>query len=270
MALRPTFLMAVRPKRMALPCGVKSASEKSTSGGSTGMFISRHSLMYLTTFSGFEISDESSAAMNSIGIVGFEIGRLIGDQRVGRGVRLIEAVSGELRHQIEDLADCGFGMAESRSTAHEAVALLGHRRGIFFAHGAAQQIGLAQGVAGEDVGDPHHLLLIDDDAERVFENSLELRQQELHFAASPLALDEVVDHIHRSGTVERIQRGQILDRVGLVAAQNVAHAGRFKLKDAGGERGVKDPPEGLGIVQRDHLDVQLSRRGSARSASGNR
>ena len=32
------------------------------------------------------------------------------------------------------------------------------------AHGAAQEIGAAQRVAGELLGDLHHLLLVDDDA----------------------------------------------------------------------------------------------------------
>ena len=67
MALRPTFLMAVRPKRMPVGLGVKSAPEICTSGGSTAMPISRHSLMYLTTFSGLEISELNNAAMNSTG-----------------------------------------------------------------------------------------------------------------------------------------------------------------------------------------------------------
>ena len=70
MALWPTFLMAARPKPIACPVslmGVKFASEICTFGGTTEMFISRHSEMYLTTFSGFEVSLVSSAAMNSTG-----------------------------------------------------------------------------------------------------------------------------------------------------------------------------------------------------------
>ncbi len=51
----------------AVMMGVKLASETCTFGGTTGMFISRHSEMYLTTFSGFEVSLVRSAAMNSTG-----------------------------------------------------------------------------------------------------------------------------------------------------------------------------------------------------------
>ena len=71
MALWPTFLIAARPKPMAFPfsvcMGVKFASDICTFGGTTGMFISRHSPMYFTTFSGFDVSLVSSAAMNSTG-----------------------------------------------------------------------------------------------------------------------------------------------------------------------------------------------------------
>ena len=38
-------------------------------------------------------------------IVRLQIGRVIGEQGVGGGVRLVEAVSGELRHQVENLLD---------------------------------------------------------------------------------------------------------------------------------------------------------------------
>ena len=43
-------------------------------------------------------------------VVGLEPGGVIGEQRVGGGVRLVEAVSGELLHQIEDAACFVFGV----------------------------------------------------------------------------------------------------------------------------------------------------------------
>src|SRR5579864_189058 len=67
MALRPTFFTAASPKRIALSCGVKYASLTLMLGGSTGISISRHSLMYLTTLSVLPICDVSKAAMNSTG-----------------------------------------------------------------------------------------------------------------------------------------------------------------------------------------------------------
>ena len=66
-ALCPTFFTAASPKRIASPCGVKYASLTFTSGGSTAMPISRHSLMYFTTSSVLPETEVSSAAMNSTG-----------------------------------------------------------------------------------------------------------------------------------------------------------------------------------------------------------
>ena len=56
------------------------------------------------------------------------------------------------------------------------VALLGHLLGIFLAHGAAQQIGFAQGVAGEHVGYLHYLLLVDDDSQRLLQQGFQFGQ----------------------------------------------------------------------------------------------
>ena len=63
----PTFLIAASPNPIASPAGVKFESEMCTFGGNTGMFISRHSEMYFTTFSGFDVSLVSNAAINSTG-----------------------------------------------------------------------------------------------------------------------------------------------------------------------------------------------------------
>jgi hypothetical protein len=48
--------------------------------------------------------------------------------------------------------------------------------GILLAHGLAQHVGLPEREAGDRLRDPHHLLLVGDDAVGVGENRLELRQ----------------------------------------------------------------------------------------------
>ena len=101
----PTFLIAHSPKRIASPSGVKFLSDLLTSGGRTRMPMSRHSLMYFTTFAVLPVSDVSSADMNSSGVVRLQIRRDVGEVRVGRRVRLVEAVPRELLHQVEDLFD---------------------------------------------------------------------------------------------------------------------------------------------------------------------
>ncbi len=87
---------------------------------------------------------------------------------------------------------------------------------------------------------------------------LQFRKIVLDCLASVLALDEVVEHaaLNGAGTVKRIQRGQVFHAARLVAAQNVAHARRFELKYAAGERLAEDLV-GFWIVQRQIFQHQL-------------
>ena len=107
-------------------------------------------------------------------IVRLQIGGLVGDQRVGRGVALVEAVFGETLQQIEDRIGMRALDAALGRAFDEILALRLHLRADLLAHGAAQQIGLAERIAGEDLRGLHHLFLIDDDAVGLFQDRLEL------------------------------------------------------------------------------------------------
>ena len=176
-----------------------------------------------------------------------QIRGVIGEQRIGRRVRLVEAVPGKLRHQIEDLLDLLRRISVLHRALHKALALRRHFLGFLLAHGAPQQIGVAQRIAGEAVGDLHHLFLIDDHAQRLLKNLFQFRQFVFDFSAPVFALDEVVDHaaLNRPGPIERVQSGQVFNRIRLVAPQHVPHAVRFKLEHAGRQPAVKDFLVGL-------------------------
>ena len=106
-------------------------------------------------------------------MVGLQIGGLVSDDAISGGVRFVEAIAGELGHQLEDIIGLRRFDALGLGARHEALLLGIHLRLDLLAHGAAQQIGLAQRVAREDLGDLHHLLLIDDDAVGLLEDRLE-------------------------------------------------------------------------------------------------
>ena len=128
-------------------------------------------------------------------------------------MRLVEAVAGELLHQVEDLLDLLLREAAFQRAFDEALALLRHLLGLLLAHRAAQQVGVAQRVAGEPVRDLHHLFLVDDDAVGFLEDLLQLGQIVDDLLAAVLAVDEVVDHaaLNRAGAIERVERAEILD-----------------------------------------------------------
>ena len=124
-----------------------------------------------------------------------------------------------------------------RGTARqEFFALRGHYICFFLAHRAAQDVGIAQRVSSKAVGDFHHLFLKDDDAPGFRKNFLQLRQVIGDFFLALFAPDEFVNHaaLDWPGAIEGVERGEIFDLRGLVALQDVAHAVRFKLEDAGG------------------------------------
>jgi hypothetical protein len=63
------------------------------------------------------------------------------------------------------------------------------------------------------------------------------------------ALDEIRDQVHRPGTVERDQRGDVLDGTDLKLAAQIAHPAGFQLENADGV-GLVEQVVGLGVVQR--------------------
>ena len=174
-------------------------------------------------------------------MMGFEIGGLIGDQRVSRRVRFIETVAGELFHQVEQLRGQPFFDVARHCAVDENVALLGHLFGIFLAHRAAQHIRAAQRVAADDLRDLHHLLLIHDHTvsrlERDFQFGMKINRRRF----SVLAVDEVFHHarFQRAGTIQRDQRHDVFKGVGLQPLDQIFHTARFQLEYGGGVAGLQ-------------------------------
>jgi len=142
---------------------------------------------------------------------------LIADQRVGRGVRLVEAVAGEFFHQVEDGVGLGFLDAIGGRAGQESGALPGHLLDVLLAHRAAQQVGGAQRVAADDLRHLHDLLLVDHDAVGLAQDRLDARVGIAHLLAAVLARDEAGDQVHRPGPVQRAQRDDVLERSGLAS-----------------------------------------------------
>ena len=142
----------------------------------------------------------------------------------------VEAVTGELLHQVEDRAG-GFGIhALGAGAVDEDAALALHLVGLLLAHGPAQQVGVAQRVTGQLLGDLHHLLLVDHDALGLAEQRLQIRVQVLGFLAPVLALYVVGNQVHGPRPVERDQRNDVFQPVRLQLGGQLAHARRFHLE----------------------------------------
>ncbi|MET3868693.1 hypothetical protein ABIC20_006002 [Methylobacterium radiotolerans] len=192
--------------------------------------------------------------------VRLQVGSLVGQQRVGRRVALVEAVIGELGEQVEDLVGLGLGQAALGAALQEPVALRVHLGADLLAHGAPEHVGLAERVAGEHLGDLHHLFLVDDDAEGLLQHRLQLRVRVpgrlVAGVAAELALAVDRDVGHRARPVERHQGDDVLQPVGLHLAERLAHAGRFHLEHAD-RLAPAHGPVGVRVVERQRGEVDV-------------
>ena len=189
-------------------------------------------------------------------VIRLHIGGLVRDQRIGGRMALVEAVIGELGEQIEDLRRLGLRHPPLDRAIDEALALLVHLGADLLAHGAAQEIGFAQRVARQRLGDLHHLFLVDDDAVGFLEAALQggMRVDRLFLPVLNGAIDR--DVRHRARPVQRNERDDVFQPVRLHVDQRPAHARAFHLEHADrlatGEHGV-----GFCVVERNSGEIQL-------------
>ena len=172
-------------------------------------------------------------------IMRFEPGGLVGHQRIGGGVRFVEAVAGEFFHIVENFVGFLLRNAFFSRAGHKSGALLHHFFHFFLAHGAAQQIRAAQRVAADHLRRLHHLLLIHHNAVSGREHVAQKRVQ-VFKARAVHAVDKIGYQIHRPRTVERHKGDNLFKLRGLGLLQHFFHAGGFKLKHGGGVGGGKN------------------------------
>ena len=164
-------------------------------------------------------------------------------------MRFVEAVLREFCASIEDRF--GVAMADTAldRSGDETVALRRHLLAVFLAHRAAQDIGLAEAVAGEVARDLLDLLLIGDDAVGRLQDRLELRMQVIGALVAELSRAIGRDIRHRSRTIQRHQHDQIFKAVGAHVDKRAPHALTFHLEHAD-RFTARQHLVGLGIVER--------------------
>ena len=200
--------------------------------------------------------EDHRRAEEFLGEMGLQIGGLVGHQRVGRRVGLVEAVAGEGLDLGEDFQCLGFLDVVRSRAVDKGGLLLVHLGFELLTHGAAQQVGTAQRVPGQRLGCLHHLLLIDHDAVGLGDDRLQQGVQVVDLLFTVLAADVGRDVLHRARAVEGHDSNNVLEAVGPQLAQHVAHTGGFQLEDADGLRPAQHF-EHLGIIQRNAIDVEI-------------
>ena len=152
-------------------------------------------------------------------IVALEVCRLIRDDRIGRGVRLVERVVREgvnflvnfLRGLLVDAVCHAAGDIARGIAVQKRLALALDVLDLLLAHRAAQHVCLAERVASELLEDLDDLLLIHDAAIGDRQDRLKLRNEVCDLFRVVFAGNEFRNGLHRPRTVERDQSRDVFD-----------------------------------------------------------
>ena len=189
-------------------------------------------------------------------MMAFEIGRAIGNDRVGRGVRFVEGVVGKALHIGKERFGNLSLHASLGRTCEKALALGQKHRRLLLGHGAAHDVGVPKGISRDLAENAHDLLLVDHAAVGGAQDRLEKRRGVGHLFGMMTALDEGGNGIHGSRTVERDGGDDVVQALGREIGKHLPHSRGLKLKDA---RGLAGGDEAIGcrIVQRNFFHVKV-------------
>ncbi len=165
-------------------------------------------------------------------VMGLEPRRLVADEPVAVGVRLVEGVVGERLDDVEELLAQVLAVAGVLTALLELGPLEGHDAAVLLACGLADRVGLGQRIAGELLGHPHDRLLVDHEPVGVAKDGFELGVLVVDRLATVLAIGEVVVHVgrHRARPVQRDEGGDIVERRGRQGAHQRPHGSALELE----------------------------------------
>ncbi len=163
-------------------------------------------------------------------IIRLEIRCLIRHQRIGRRVRFVKAIGCELGDLIKDVGRLPAWHPVLFRPVNKQRALQFHFLGDLFTHRTTQKVCTAKRIARHRLGKLHDLFLIDHDAIGFFEDRLQHRVHVIRLFQTMLTCDVMRDIVHRPRTIQRHDRDDIFNRIGLKPAQNILHALGFKLE----------------------------------------
>ena len=157
--------------------------------------------------------------------MGLQVGRLVSDCPVGKRVGFVEGVACEGLDKVEDFLGVLFRVALGQGPGNEALAFGLHQSGDLFAHGFAHDVGSAERVAGEFLGNLEHLVLEGDYAVGLVKDVGEVGMGVLDLFETVLCPAESADVLHWSGSVEGDQGGEVGNAGRLELEDGAAHAG---------------------------------------------
>ena len=165
----------------------------------------------------------------------FEIGCLVGDDRVGGRMRFVEGVFGKGRHLVENPVGRLFGNAVSDSARNgrRSVGIVlpvdkdlpfgRHDVRFLFGHRPPYKVGAPEGISRKLPADLHDLLLIEKASAGRRKDRLQLRVEKTNILRVFTVVDKGRDRGGRAGSIDRGRRRQVFDRTRLHLHQHLPH-----------------------------------------------
>ncbi|MNM85445.1 hypothetical protein D3C81_975590 [compost metagenome] len=166
-------------------------------------------------------------------VVRLEVRCLEGQHAISSRVSAGKAVVGKADDHVVYRVRLGFTIALRLASDDEMASLLIEHLAFFLGHRPTQQIGFTQRKARHFGSDLHDLLLVHDDAVRIFQDRLKIPVRIFHTDLPMLAGDEFGDELHGTRTVQRIDGNDVLECRRLELLQHSPHARGLQLEHAG-------------------------------------
>ena len=151
---------------------------------------------------------------------------MVAKKRIGGGVRFVESVPRKFFNQVKNMPGDRCLDPSCRCAINEALPLLLHFFGLFFAHCTAQQISGTQAIAGKQLSNLHDLLLIQDYPVGWLQNLLKCLVDVKNRFTAMFSVNEIINHsgLQGSGPKQRYQRYEFFKMIRLEALDQFLHA----------------------------------------------
>ena len=190
------------------------------------------------------------------GIVLFEIGCAITEDRIRRRVAFVECVIGKTRKLFKQFPGNSGINAVCGATGKKCFPLRGKCRRLFLCHGATYQIRMPESISRQFAEDLHHLLLIHHTAARGTQNRLQLRDFIGDLFRMLAVFDKFRNGFHGAGTIQRNRGNNIVKAVRHQIHQGLPHPAGFQLEHAGccplGDQAIR-----VLVVQRNLFNIKF-------------
>ena len=158
------------------------------------------------------------------GVVRLEVGGLVADESVARGMGSVEPVSGERFDECKNFFSDRFSDALLYAAFDEFDFLLLNEVDDLLSHGFAEYVRFAEAESGEVSRNLHDLLLVDGDAVGRAKNRLKFRMEIFDALQTVFSVDKVWNPVHGTWSIQRDHGDNVFENGWLQLLQVQLHS----------------------------------------------